>query len=462
MNKIFTRCLLMVGAVVASHAGAADLYKATAAADKKDYAQAFGMFRELAEMGHPEAQENLAVMYVNGEGVKRDNVLGYAWATIALESGGGEAAKQIVGQLASHLTPAANARVTELQTQFGREALKKSLYPILRTPPDSAPRPPCNPTSVANPDNFYPAALRSRRITGDVVIESTVFSDGHAHDPRALQSFPPELFAVAGRNVTLHNGFKPALIDGAAVPCVIKIRIKFSLSPNVEKDPLRENIVATRERAARGDPTAQLAYAYTIENRYDEGDKKDLPMTWYLKAAQAGVPAAQYFVGLHTLTGNGVEMDEAKALYWLTKAADGGSPEADLALANYHQRKSPDPVSLVEAARHFRKAADSGNPEAAYYLAALLATSPEASLRDSARALDLIEKAKDGYGTNPIWFEIRAAANAMRGEFERAQKDQTAAVRAAGKLGWNTAPQKARLADYEAGKAWSGDLFAFY
>ena len=48
-------------------------------------------------------------MYVNGEGVKRDNVLGYAWAAIAKESGGGAAAAGILAQLEPHLNAAARS-----------------------------------------------------------------------------------------------------------------------------------------------------------------------------------------------------------------------------------------------------------------------------------------------------------------------------------------------------------------
>ena len=53
-------------------------------------------------------------MYVNGEGVKRDNVLGYAWAAIAQENGGGEAAAGIIAQLEPHLNAAARGRVAEV------------------------------------------------------------------------------------------------------------------------------------------------------------------------------------------------------------------------------------------------------------------------------------------------------------------------------------------------------------
>ena len=66
------------------------------------------------------------------------------------------------------------------------------------------------------------------------------------------------------------------------------------------------------------------------------------------------------------------------------------------------------------------------------------------------------------FDVNPIAFEIRAAIHAHLGDFAGAQKDQARAVGMAKKLHWNTAPQEARVADYKANKAWTGDLFAFY
>jgi hypothetical protein len=59
-------------AMLASPMARADLYAAEAAAKAKDFARAFELFRELAETGNTYAQENLAVMYVNGEGVARE------------------------------------------------------------------------------------------------------------------------------------------------------------------------------------------------------------------------------------------------------------------------------------------------------------------------------------------------------------------------------------------------------
>ena len=461
MNKSMYWCVLVISAVFAPLPARANLYSAAAATEKKEYAKAFELYRELAEMGQPEAQENLAVMYVNGEGVKRDNVLGYAWAAIAIENGGGEAAKGIVAQLEPHMNDAARARVADLESRFGKEALEKSLIPV---PParSETPKPQnCKIVGPANPETYYPAGARRQSITGDTVVEFLVYGDGRAHDPRSMHSFPPDVFSVAGRAVALNNRAAPHMVNGAVVPCSLKIKIKFSLKFPGQKVSLKEDILPTRERAMRGDPMAQMAYAIVIENRSDLAEKDESPLEWYLKAAQAGIPAAQHIVGAYALSGSAVEQ-QAKGPIWLNKAADAGNPEGQLALANYYLRQLPDPVALAAAVDWFGKAVDGGSRDARFYFAALLATGPDAALRNPARALELTEKAKDDFGMNPIWFEIRAAAYAAQGDFEKAKKEQGTAVRTAKRLEWNTAPQEARLADYAGSKPWSGDLFAFY
>lgn len=448
--------VLVICAIAAPIPAWADLYQASAAADRQDFPRAFELFRELAETGQPVAQENLAVMYVNGEGVKRDNVLGYAWASMAIENGGSEAAKSIVAQLEPHLNDAARARVAELKSRFGKEALEQSLL----IPRPNSPPPPteCTIVSVVDPHDFYPKEARNRGISGDVLIEQVVFSDGRAHDPRSLHSFPPDVFSVAGRYVALYNRSKPKRVNGVVEPCSFKFKIKFSAQSGGQKDTVKDQIGATRERAKGGDPMAQLAYALVIDHRPDLAEKDDAAIWWYLKAAQAGIPAAQHIVGSHLLGGK----SEAKGLIWLNKAAAAGNPEAQLDLANYYARHVPDAAALASASDWFGKAVAGGSRDARYYFAALLATAPDAAIRDPAQALLLIEQAGYDYGMNPTWSEIKAAALAQAGDFETAQKEQEKAVRLAKKLGWKTAPQESRLADYAAGKAWTGDLFAFY
>src|SRR5437588_234200 len=65
----------------------ADLISASTAYQKGDYAKAFRDFRELAELGQPTAQFNLAVMYAKGQGVRQSEIYAYAWASLAAENG---------------------------------------------------------------------------------------------------------------------------------------------------------------------------------------------------------------------------------------------------------------------------------------------------------------------------------------------------------------------------------------
>ncbi len=95
---------LAAALVLSPHDAKADLRAANAALAAQDLPRAFELYRELAELGRREAQENLAVMYVNGEGVKRDNTLGYAWAAIAKENGATGAVQNILDLLEPHMT----------------------------------------------------------------------------------------------------------------------------------------------------------------------------------------------------------------------------------------------------------------------------------------------------------------------------------------------------------------------
>lgn len=50
-----------------------------------DEANAFAMYKEAAELGHPDAMNNLADMYLNGEGTARNEQLALKWFTKAAE-----------------------------------------------------------------------------------------------------------------------------------------------------------------------------------------------------------------------------------------------------------------------------------------------------------------------------------------------------------------------------------------
>jgi uncharacterized protein len=452
-------------AMLAAPDAKADLHAAEAAADAKDFARAFELFRELAELGHTGAQENLAVMYVNGEGVKRDNVLGYAWAAIAKEGGGGAAAAGILAQLEPHLNAAARSRVAEVQAQFGKAALQERLLPKPYVPGTVGKRP-CTMRSVVDPNTFYPPNAKRQEISGTVLVEARVAPDGRARNVRAVYSLPAGVFDEAGRRVALANTYAPPVDNGVAVACTIRFKVNFSIryesgrAAAITEQP--KILSDVRANAEAGDPQSQLNYGLALEMRSDLNIDKERPSDWYLKAAQGGIPSAQFLVGRQLIAAAeaGLEPDDRKGLTWLQMAADAGQADAQTALASYLLRKNTED-SPIRAQALLDKAAASGHRDGKFYLAGLLATGPDAAHRDPRRALELLEQVKSELDYDPIFFEVRAAANAQLGDYAQAQKDQNLALQKAKKLGWNSKDQQARLDSYAASKPWTGNLFAF-
>ncbi len=72
----------------------ADFDAGVAAYERQDYATALREFRPLAEQGDAEAQNNLGVMYLKGEGVAQDSKAAVQWYSKASEQG--HASAQII------------------------------------------------------------------------------------------------------------------------------------------------------------------------------------------------------------------------------------------------------------------------------------------------------------------------------------------------------------------------------
>ena len=465
ISKRLGSCVLAILTTLTPLTSHADLYSAVAATEKKDFERAFELYRELAELGQSNAQENLAVMYVNGEGVKRDNVLGYAWAAIAKEGGGGEAAAGIIAQLEPHLNAAARSRVAEVQARFGKAALQERLLPKPYDP-EAKPKRVCTVRVPANPDAFYPRDAKREGISGSVVVEAMVAPDGSARSVRVWNSFPVGAFDEAGRRVALSNAYKPPIENGVAVPCRIRFKVKFGLrdvgDPTSLSREQQKLLSDARARAEEGDPRSQLSYGLALDMSLGPSDKTKRPIEWYVKAAQGGLPAAQYLVGRQLLSAadGGLEPDHSKGIAWLQMAADAGQSDAQTLLASYLLRTDPANAS-GKVQDLLEKAAASGHRDGKFYLAGVLSTGPDAARRDPRRALSLLEQVKDELDFDPAFFEVSAAAHAMLGDFTEAQNDQKKALLRATKFGWDTQDLKIRLESYTASKPWTGNLFPF-
>jgi TPR repeat protein len=279
-----------------------------------------------------------------------------------------------------------------------------------------------------------------------------------------IYSVPAGVFDEAARLALLRSEFSPARSKkGGLVPCTIGVMMRYVMEGYETSDypKLGTYVKQTREKAEQGDPRAQLVYGLLVSGLPQLKKTRGDAMPWFLKSAQAGMPTAQFTVGYSMLQGWGCECDEPKGLLWLHRAAAADQSDAQVALANYLLRGEPSVEDVAKARKWLERAVANQNRDAKFYLAALLAAGVDPGSRDPQRSLGMLKEVMGEMDADPTAFEIRAAAQAMLGNFVEAQKDQQKALRMARKLGWETASQQTRLTTYEKKAAWSGDLFAF-
>ena len=100
------------------------LLNAQAAVQAQDYEQAFTLYQTAAEWGHKGAQYVLGNLYLQGKGVAKDPVTGYAWLQVAAESPDREIrkARTAAGKnLTSEQKAQAEALAEKLTLAYGSE-----------------------------------------------------------------------------------------------------------------------------------------------------------------------------------------------------------------------------------------------------------------------------------------------------------------------------------------------------
>jgi tetratricopeptide (TPR) repeat protein len=293
------------------------------------------------------------------------------------------------------------------------------------------------------------------------LIDARVFSDGKDHDPRAITQIPPEPFDGPGMLVSMNSLYSLPMENGKAQQCNIRFKVRFQPKGGGTTAKVSSQYVEkVRANADTGDPNSQLEYGLLL--REPATRTGDQPIVWFIKAAQAGNAAAQYLVGHEFLNSHFIAANDAAGEFWLERAARAGVSDARLELAHYYLRDTANADRVRKAVVHLEGAVRSNRAEARFYLAALLSSHPDPSIRDPQRALEIFNDPHSFYDLNPVAWEIRAAAHAHIGAFGKAVELQKRAIGMAKKFRWNTAPMDARLSDYQAERTWTGDLLAFY
>ena len=87
MLKLFIRPLILAALLLPQILSAGPLEDGHDAFDNKQYKQAYTIWLPLAEQGDPEAQYNIALLYMKGNGVEQSDRIALSWFTRAGEQG---------------------------------------------------------------------------------------------------------------------------------------------------------------------------------------------------------------------------------------------------------------------------------------------------------------------------------------------------------------------------------------
>lgn len=131
------------------------------------------------------------------------------------------------------------------------------------------------------------------------------------------------------------------------------------LNPNAVKSKCRE-MTASMFQSSSED--AFELYKKGVE--YNGRQEYTEAFRYFAKAAELGLPEAQYVLGLYYEAGHGVKVNYTEAVKWYRLAAENGNDGAQFFLAQCMEDGKGTPQNTQEAIRWYKMSAEQGNVDA--------------------------------------------------------------------------------------------------
>ncbi|HVY24864.1 MAG TPA: energy transducer TonB [Steroidobacteraceae bacterium] len=417
-----------------------------------DYTNAINEFKRSAVLGHKLSQFDVGVMYLQGQGVKKDLIEAYAWLAISAMDNNPERVQTrdyVMSQMDEAQKNAAIDRMEKLLTEINQEAEK--LEPVIVSDENCK----FHLTSVRRYPVRYPDSMiyAGKQDTTDV--EYTIDKQGFPRDYSVSVSLGKD-FDTAIFNSLKRWRYQVTILDGKPVEVTnAEIRFRFRIvGGEMDKAAVRKYVKELRERASKGSAPDLYAAAYIGDLVSELGIKKEESNRWYYQAAQAGYSKAQYEIGKSLFRGEGCEQDIHKGLQWLTMAAEDESADAEYFLGISLLGSNKITEDKPQAIAWLNKAAAGKSDKAMMRLAWILATDKDDHVRDPARALQLVKEVYDNYADKLRSNETLAAVQAANGLFDDAVLAQKKAIKEAKYIHYPLDDLNARLDAYNSHQAW--------
>jgi TonB family protein len=335
-----------------------DFESAMSAYENERYEMARTAFERMARAGLIEAQFNLGVMQLYGQGGSRDTVTGTAWLLLAAhyEHEAARNAEQVLRQqLGEDHMAKAEYRLEALKRDHGREELVVRHRPrpcsencadnddqarILDQWPELADDPNVRllggkPVRMHRQAPRYPQYAATRGEMGVVRLGGWINANGRFEHPHVVSADPAGTFDREA--LATISQWRYEWIDGTPDNLPIYKTQEISFIVEADGGPTLHEL-GESARAADENPTAAHRFIWLVEN-LNLGDRLEQPLTnesvvtIIHRSAMAGVPAAQIDLGRRLQQGNGVEQDLESATFWLQQAAFEGDAEAQFDLS---------------------------------------------------------------------------------------------------------------------------------
>lgn len=320
------------------------LEQARAASERGDFTEAARLYRQAAEAGDPDAQNELGVMYRDGRGLPPSTVAAAEWFHRAAEQRHADA----------------SVALSELYRE-GRGVAK-------------------------NPDLAFEwqrqAAIRGHAGSQYALAEQYKSGDRVVRDRgtamRWLRRAAEQGYGKAqcGLGEAYHMGFG---IPQNYVLAYMWYELGLNTGDCGRKAERARQEISQRMTPARFDEAQEKArtLAESIRARQSQSNQplpaQDLEreaedVKRLLAAIERGDASAQYALGKRYEEGRGVPLDLSEAVGLYSRAAEQGDIKALLALAFFHHQGVSGSYDRAEAARLYRLAAEQGSGEAQYLL----------------------------------------------------------------------------------------------
>jgi TPR repeat protein len=169
---------------------------------------------------------------------------------------------------------------------------------------------------------------------------------------------------------------------------------------------------------------------------------------WYRRAAELGLPEAQFALANALATGRGVRQDAKASLEWLKRAAEGGHVSAALSLAALYDEGRGVDANPELATFWVQRPAEAGSPRAQYALGERLLIGQGIAANEDLAWMWLRRAAEHGYPA-ALYRMGRVGAAVKEGEGDIASQYMwltLAAERGAGDVKANATRERALLA----------------